>query len=756
MALALRIAATIVGVSLAAGAATPPTTVNYQGVLRNASDKPLAGTYDMQFAFYDAAGGGTQIMTDQHAAATFNAVTVAGGLFNVQLGGGTVADGTGAGAYTSLADVFRDYGAVYLEIKVGAETLTPRVKLQSAAYALNATNLNGRAGSGYVDTSATTQTKAGPFIASASGASQYGVQGYGTNGGGYFAEQNGNSGMYAGYSGYAAYGIGNVGGAYFSDTGGASAYLAHSGNGVEGYASARGGWFKTTANATEAMLATNGGYGVYANGTYMGGLFSDDVGGGSDRAYLANGGYGVKGTGSNAGGYFLDAEDGAKAYIGSNGWGVYGIQNTGGSGAGGFFTNGSGNAYAVLGTDTTSSYGGAFGIKAVADSLYGWPGDFVESRLGTFARVAYGGTKVYGNGIVDFVQNHPADAAKLIVYAAPEGDEAAVYTRGSARLTHGEARITLGETFQWVANPDLGLTVQVTPRGSWSQLYVVAVSPTELVVRSRSGAGDAEFDYAVWGLRIGFEETQIVTERTHEAMIPNMSRVRASNLAHPELRHYTALERFKAMPGNASAPTSGFPRAKALLDAIGEYNPDIDSKMKRELLGDPQRIAAAVPSVVSATPPPAVLESRAAKAAASLPHSADNEPQRAVWPTGTVPVEVADAVTAGDLIALDAAGSGRLGLSRETADPGVVGIVAGEPGASWKGTAPIALGGSIVNCRVDGGYGAIAAGDLLVTSATPGHAMRAGDGPREGRVVAKALESWSSGTGTIRVLVMAR
>ena len=36
-----------------AGAASPPDLLNYQGVLRDASDNPLDGSYDMIFNFYN-------------------------------------------------------------------------------------------------------------------------------------------------------------------------------------------------------------------------------------------------------------------------------------------------------------------------------------------------------------------------------------------------------------------------------------------------------------------------------------------------------------------------------------------------------------------------------------------------------------------------------------------------------------------------------------------------------------------------------
>lgn len=41
----------------------------------------------------------------------------------------------------------------------------------------------------------------------------------------------------------------------------------------------------------------------------------------------------------------------------------------------------------------------------------------------------------------------PLRKDKVIVYAAPEGDEVATHTRGTARLANGEARVSLGETF---------------------------------------------------------------------------------------------------------------------------------------------------------------------------------------------------------------------------------------------------------------------------------------------------------------------
>ncbi len=66
---------------------------------------------------------------------------------------------------------------------------------------------------------------------------------------------------------------------------------------------------------------------------------------------------------------------------------------------------------------------------------------------------------------------------------------------------------------------------------------------------------------------------------------------------------------------------------------------------------------------------------------------------------------------------------------------------------------PIALIGKVY-CKVDADYGAIAAGDLLTTSPTPGHAMKAADsGKSFGTTLGKALRSWTDGKGMIPVLV---
>jgi len=117
----------------------------------------------------------------------------------------------------------------------------------------------------------------------------------------------------------------------------------------------------------------------------------------------------------------------------------------------------------------------------------------------------------------------------------------------------------------------------------------------------------------------------------------------------------------------------------------------------------------------------------------------------------------------GTVMVLD--GGGLLQESRNAYDKRVAGVVCGggkfRPGIILgRGNeqlacrrAPIALAGKVY-CKVDAEYAPIVAGDLLTTSATRGHAMKAEDSTQAfGAVVGKALASVPNGTGLIPILV---
>jgi hypothetical protein len=66
---------------------------------------------------------------------------------------------------------------------------------------------------------------------------------------------------------------------------------------------------------------------------------------------------------------------------------------------------------------------------------------------------------------------------------------------------------------------------------------------------------------------------------------------------------------------------------------------------------------------------------------------------------------------------------------------------------------PVALLGKVF-CKVDAQFGAIEVGDLLTTSPTAGHAMKAGDPIKAfGSVIGKALRPLSGGQGLIPILI---
>jgi hypothetical protein len=65
----------------------------------------------------------------------------------------------------------------------------------------------------------------------------------------------------------------------------------------------------------------------------------------------------------------------------------------------------------------------------------------------------------------------------------------------------------------------------------------------------------------------------------------------------------------------------------------------------------------------------------------------------------------------------------------------------------------VALTGKVY-CKVDTQYSPIDVGDLLTTSPSPGHAMKASDPSQAfGAVIGKALRSLNEGKGLIPILV---
>ena len=110
-------------------------------------------------------------------------------------------------------------------------------------------------------------------------------------------------------------------------------------------------------------------------------------------------------------------------------------------------------------------------------------------------------------GTKNFAMVDPDNPDHSIFYASLEGPEAGTYYRGTAKTVAGKAVIELPRFFAKVTEAK-GLTVQLTPVGGWSQLYVEERSPERLVVRVAEG-GEVEFDYFVQGIRKGYSDFQV-------------------------------------------------------------------------------------------------------------------------------------------------------------------------------------------------------------------------------------------------------
>jgi hypothetical protein len=81
------------------------------------------------------------------------------------------------------------------------------------------------------------------------------------------------------------------------------------------------------------------------------------------------------------------------------------------------------------------------------------------------------------------------------------------------------------------------------------------------------------------------------------------------------------------------------------------------------------------------------------------------------------------------------------------------GMLMGQPGTLADGQHPVALTGRAY-CLADASHGAIGPGDLLTTSATPGHAMKVTDHARaQGAVIGKAMTGLAQGRGLVLILV---
>ncbi|MGH9832341.1 MAG: hypothetical protein ACREBD_10420 [Blastocatellia bacterium] len=126
--------------------------------------------------------------------------------------------------------------------------------------------------------------------------------------------------------------------------------------------------------------------------------------------------------------------------------------------------------------------------------------------------------------------------------------------------------------------------------------------------------------------------------------------------------------------------------------------------------------------------------------------------------------ELTAKVEAGMVVSIDPASPGKLQLSAQAYDRRVAGIISGaggvkpgmmmsQAGTLADGQHPVALSGRVY-VWVDATRRAVKPGDLLTTSATPGHAMKVTNTAKaQGAIIGKAMTGLKEGKGLVLVLV---
>jgi hypothetical protein len=120
----------------------------------------------------------------------------------------------------------------------------------------------------------------------------------------------------------------------------------------------------------------------------------------------------------------------------------------------------------------------------------------------------------------------------------------------------------------------------------------------------------------------------------------------------------------------------------------------------------------------------------------------------------------------GDVMAIDEKAADGFSLTRSAYSTLVAGVYSTQPGMlasthpmepeKFAAEVPLAMFG-IVPCKVSAENGAINRGDLLVSAATAGYAMKGTDKNKMlGAIIGKALDPLPQGTGVIRVLLSSR
>lgn len=772
---ALVLVVCVFAVAVAPLAFAIPPLIHYQGVLRDASDNPRNGSFDMVFRFFSANVGGDEILVDRHLAAGTGAVAVTGGLFGVELGGGAVADGTGPETITSLYRVF-EYPNVFLQIEIAGEILTPRTLILSSAYSLNSQRFNGYTSNSFAftatgntfnglqtllpDGTGTTLTvKASAFENAQEWQNASGLSVAAVNDQGVF------SGSGASLTGVNAATVGGKAGATLLDT-------------------------------TATSQFKSGGLSV-GDLTVSGNIINF----GSSQARVIGDGTGIRlnsGFGTDDGTLIIDRD--------------LPFEMRSGTGLFRFFNGPTASETASL--DATGNFQ-IDGDLTVSGGDIGVPSGF---NLNILSQVTLT-TKANGNSLSGIDEDNN-DTNRLVTWyhngsAVQANKLMDLDENGALRIRSTLSQnslFDLAETFFMMDLVEAGDLVSVDPsRPDAIRRTMIESDPAVVgVVSTRPGVvlGGAPFDSAALGEAWGpdvlaqFESERSAIEMELLEVEPSLvqDEDRAARLEDLALRRFHAqhfapialagrvpvkvdasfgaieagdLLAPSPVPGVAMKATKPGPVVGTALEALREGSGKVLVLVSRGWFGGAAADGAAEGVHARLALPASTNEAnQAGTIEGRILVASDLDPSEGVAPDRTseldraqvpsvegvpfaFPVTVGEDVESGDVIAADAARPGQFFLARILADPAVVGITAGGMQVTWRGRAPLALPGTVVRCKVDAAYGAIRPGDMLVASPTPGHAIASAEA-KPGTVIAKALEPLESGMSTILVLVQPR
>jgi hypothetical protein len=509
---AVAVGLAVATLAIAAGVchAQVPQKMNYQVMLTDAANQPLASqSVQLVFRIYTLSAGGSQLWNE-----TQNVTTNSIGVVSVILG--------------SVTPLTVDFSTSrWLQVEVNGETMTPRRELVAAPYARqahNADNLGGTAAGSFALSS--TLSTAGTINSPGNPVDWTKLKSVPAG----FADGTDNAGL----------GDGNSLDAPDGDPVNAL-YVENDGDVVVGSPTPTEGWFEITPPRCSTALRVNsqsyftGEVSALATcdstSAIVGNVTADMV---AYSVPLTPTGVAGIGYGVGNGGFFLANGSGMGADCRSAGAGaaVSGIAL--GSGYSGHFEGGAGvditrsNGYPVLNVHNTrpSSFadGGWFesgsGVSGITWTVYshcfeGRAGFFQKSTDDNYYALHVTAASASSEGL--YVQGtlvYTGLAARAV--PTSRGNEAVfgvtavdvdVMASGSGALSAGAARVEFDRLFAESISGAADLRVTATPIGAWSALYVERIDAGGFTLRSDAGDRDVAFNWVAVGRAKGYERT---------------------------------------------------------------------------------------------------------------------------------------------------------------------------------------------------------------------------------------------------------